>query len=203
MPNYRRAWIPGGTYFFTVNLLRRRGNPLLVLHIDALRRAVIQVRRRHPFTVHGWIVLPDHLHCILELPPGDADFALRWRLIKLGFSKALPRGSSAAPMFASDGVSVASGNGDSGNMSSGTMRITHRIWITFTPIRSSTDWWNASEIGRIPRSTAWWNEGFILWIGWAAMRQVDRMAMIEMRRNALRLLRPTSLCRYAICRVNV
>jgi putative transposase len=91
MPNYRRAWIPGGTYFFTVNLLRRRKNPLLVLHIDALRRAVIKVRRRHPFNVHGWVVLPDHLHCILELPAGDADFALRWRLIKRGFSKALPR----------------------------------------------------------------------------------------------------------------
>jgi putative transposase len=23
MPNYRRAWVPGGTYFFTVNLLER------------------------------------------------------------------------------------------------------------------------------------------------------------------------------------
>ena len=90
MPDYRRAWIPGGTYFFTVNLLRRRDNPLLVRHIDALRRAVVRVRR-HPFTVHGWVVLPEHLHCILELPPGDADFALRWRLIKQGFSKALPR----------------------------------------------------------------------------------------------------------------
>ncbi|HEY0661198.1 MAG TPA: transposase, partial [Lysobacter sp.] len=38
-----------------------------------------------------WVVLPDHLHCIIELPPDDADFAMRWRLIKMGFSKALPR----------------------------------------------------------------------------------------------------------------
>ena len=91
MPNYRRAWIPGGTYFFTVNLLRRRGNDLLVRHIDDLRRSVVEVRRRHPFVVHGWVVLPDHLHCVIELPPGDSDFALRWRLIKQGFSKALPR----------------------------------------------------------------------------------------------------------------
>jgi len=25
-PDYRRAWHPGGTYFFTVNLLQRHGN---------------------------------------------------------------------------------------------------------------------------------------------------------------------------------
>jgi putative transposase len=31
------------------------------------------------------------LCCRIELPPGDADFATRWRLIKMGFSKALPR----------------------------------------------------------------------------------------------------------------
>ena len=49
------------------------------------------VRRRHPFTIHGWVVLPDHLHCVIELPQNDTDFATRWRLIKMGFSKALPR----------------------------------------------------------------------------------------------------------------
>ena len=26
----------------------------------------------------------------MELPPGDADFAVRWRLIKMGFSKSIP-----------------------------------------------------------------------------------------------------------------
>lgn len=30
------------------------------------------------------------MHCVIELPPGDTDFALRWRLIKAGFSKRLP-----------------------------------------------------------------------------------------------------------------
>jgi putative transposase len=44
MPNYRRAWHRGGTYFFTVNLLQRRGNNLLVEHIDLLRRTVGAVR---------------------------------------------------------------------------------------------------------------------------------------------------------------
>ena len=90
MPDYRRAWYPGGTYFFTVNLLQRHGNDLLVRHIANLRESVRTVRQRHPFHIHGWVVLPEHLHCVMELPPGDADFATRWRLIKMGFSKCLP-----------------------------------------------------------------------------------------------------------------
>ena len=38
MPNYRRAFVPGGCWFFTVNLLDRRRR-LLTDHIDALREA--------------------------------------------------------------------------------------------------------------------------------------------------------------------
>ena len=44
MPNYRRAFVPGGTWFFTVNLLQRNGNDLLVRHIDLLRDIVRRVR---------------------------------------------------------------------------------------------------------------------------------------------------------------
>lgn len=92
MPNYRRLWYPGGTYFFTVTLLERHNNDLLVRHIDVLRQAVREVKRTHPFTIHGWVVLPDHLHCVLELPESDHDFALRWWLIKMVFSKREPKG---------------------------------------------------------------------------------------------------------------
>lgn len=81
MPDYRRAWHPGGTDFFTVNLLQRQGNDLLIRHVGLLREAVKSVRQRHPFIIHGWVVLPDHLHCVIELPADDADFATRWRLI--------------------------------------------------------------------------------------------------------------------------
>jgi REP element-mobilizing transposase RayT len=82
MPDYRRAFCPGGTFFFTVNLLQRRNNPLLIRHVDVLRTVVREVRHHHPFHIHGWVVLPEHVHAILELPPGDADFSMRWRLIK-------------------------------------------------------------------------------------------------------------------------
>ena len=90
MPDYRRAFCPGGTFFFTVNLLQRRGSDLLVRHVDHLRDVVREVRHAHPFHIHGWVVLPEHLHAVIELPEGDADFSRRWRLIKSGFSKRLP-----------------------------------------------------------------------------------------------------------------
>jgi putative transposase len=91
MPNYRRAFVPGGTWFFTVNLLERRGNDLLVREIDLLRQTVRWVRNKYPFHIDAWVVLPEHLHCVMTLPPGDSDFSLRWRLIKSGFSRALPK----------------------------------------------------------------------------------------------------------------
>jgi hypothetical protein len=39
MPEYRRAWLPGVSWFFTMNLTERRGNRLLVERIDVLRTA--------------------------------------------------------------------------------------------------------------------------------------------------------------------
>ena len=90
MPNYRRYYIEGGIYFFTVNLLQRHGNDLLTRHIDLLREAVRKVKKAHPFVIHAFVVLPEHLHCVLELPAGDDNFSLRWRLIKTEFAKSLP-----------------------------------------------------------------------------------------------------------------
>lgn len=89
MPNYRRARVPGTTYFFTVNL-RDRGSDLLIREIDLLRSTVRATKARHPFHIDAWVVLPEHMHCLWTLPPGDADFSLRWKVIKFGFARRLP-----------------------------------------------------------------------------------------------------------------
>ena len=88
---YRRALIPGASYFFTVNLADRSAR-LLVERIADLREAVRDVRRAHPFEIVAWVVLPDHLHAVWTLPDGDADYAMRWGLIKAGFSRRIPKG---------------------------------------------------------------------------------------------------------------
>jgi REP-associated tyrosine transposase len=90
---YRRAKTSGGTYFFTVNLADR-SRRLLVERIDDLRSTVRIVKRRHPFEIVAWVVLPDHLHAIWTLPRGDADFSSRWMLIKAGFSRRIEGGES-------------------------------------------------------------------------------------------------------------
>ncbi|MFZ5379464.1 REP-associated tyrosine transposase [Aeromonas hydrophila] len=71
MSNYKRVWQPGGTWFFTVVLAERQNNHLLVEQIDLLRSVVREVQERHPFRIHGWVVLPEHLHALLELPEGE------------------------------------------------------------------------------------------------------------------------------------
>lgn len=96
MPNYIRAHVPGGTFFFTLALLDRRKR-LLVEHIDLLRESFSQVLRQRPVTIDAIVVLPDHLHCIWTLPPDDDDFSTRWRLIKGRFASGLPR-SDLEPM---------------------------------------------------------------------------------------------------------
>ena len=92
MTEYRRPRIPGANWFFTVNLAQRHGNHLLLDHIDRLRQVIHRVKSVHPFAIDAIVVLPDHLHCIWTLPEGDSDYAMRWGLIKAGFSRGLAAG---------------------------------------------------------------------------------------------------------------
>ena len=89
MSRYRRAKIAGGTFFFTVTLADRSSD-VLVRHIDLLRRAYRSVHQRRPFETVAICILPDHLHAIWSLSAGDVDYAMRWNLIKGGFSRSLP-----------------------------------------------------------------------------------------------------------------
>ncbi len=102
MTDYRRNFITGGSFFFTVNLAERHLR-LLTDHVDNLRTAFRETRRRHPFTIDAMVVLPDHLHTVWTLPNGDADFATRWRLIKAAFSRRLSTGERISKSRAAKG----------------------------------------------------------------------------------------------------
>lgn len=82
MPEYRRANIPGATYFFTVVTHRRQSFLTDSRCRVALRDAIHRVRSEMPFEIVAWVLMPDHLHAIWQLPPNDKDFSLRWSLIK-------------------------------------------------------------------------------------------------------------------------
>ncbi len=96
MPRYRRAKIDGGVFFFTVALADRSSN-ILVEHVDRLRRVYATVRHRNPFETVAICILPDHLHAIWSLPEGDADYPLRWSLIKSGFTRGLKADAARSP----------------------------------------------------------------------------------------------------------
>ena len=85
MVQYRRNFVPGGTYFFTLTLRDRR-QTLLTDCVDALREAMRATHALNPWTTDAIVVLPDHLHMIWTLPDGDAAYAQRIRMIKSRFT---------------------------------------------------------------------------------------------------------------------
>ncbi len=87
MTNYRRLFRPGECYFFTVVTYERRSWLCLEKARRLLKEAIIKIRKQHEFILEAFVLLPDHLHCLMRLPDGDADFSSRWRLIKDYISK--------------------------------------------------------------------------------------------------------------------
>ncbi|OSI10998.1 REP-associated tyrosine transposase [Neisseria zoodegmatis] len=89
MPNFRRHYVPGGMYFFTVNL-NDRSKDYLIRYIDEFRTAYRETLRHLPFETVAVCILPDHFHCIMRLPEHDRDFSRRIQNLKINFSKRLP-----------------------------------------------------------------------------------------------------------------
>ena len=87
MSNYRRAYIPGGTYFFTVVTHNRAPIFINEERGEALRQAFRKVMALRPFHIDAMVVLPEHLHCIWRMPEADSDFSSRWREIKKAASR--------------------------------------------------------------------------------------------------------------------
>jgi putative transposase len=87
MPEYRRSFIEGGTYFFTVvtyNRVPMFTNPRTR---RILRSALLNVKERYPFTLDSICLLPEHIHCIWTLPTTDSNYSLRWKEIKRLFTQ--------------------------------------------------------------------------------------------------------------------
>jgi len=86
MSDYRRWFVAGGTYFFTLVTYNR-----YPLFRDARAReflgdAIREVRSESPFHLLATVLLWDHLHCLWILPPGDDAYPARWKSIKDKFT---------------------------------------------------------------------------------------------------------------------
>jgi REP-associated tyrosine transposase len=88
MVRFRRNFVAGGAFFFTV-MLADRTSKALTDHVGALRWAFRDTRLSRPFTVDAVVVLPEHLHIVMTLPEADADYSSRLNLIKRRFTDAV------------------------------------------------------------------------------------------------------------------
>ena len=86
MPNYRRAIQPGGMFFFTIVAAKRR--PILTADParPLLRQAIREAQNARPFEIIATVLLPDHLHLLMQLPPNDGDFSTRISHFKARFT---------------------------------------------------------------------------------------------------------------------
>ena len=83
MSNYRRVYIFGSTYFFTVNVLDRKRTDLTSPTFrQALREGIERARLTLPFKMNACVLMPDHIHCIWTLPQDEANYSARWAIIK-------------------------------------------------------------------------------------------------------------------------
>ncbi|WP_432417983.1 REP-associated tyrosine transposase [Cognatishimia activa] len=96
MPNYIRPKIPGATVFLTVNLAHRE-QTLLTDHFDALSSITLSTLKSRPVTIHQWVVLPNHMHCLWTLPSNDHDFYTRVASIKAQFTMTIRRAGFSPP----------------------------------------------------------------------------------------------------------
>jgi len=96
MPDYRRYFVPGGTYFFTVVTYQRR--PLFASgqNVQRLRNALREVKEDQPFDVLAAIILPDHLHFVWTLLSGDRQYSKRIGRMKVLFTRSY-RGENGLP----------------------------------------------------------------------------------------------------------
>ena len=87
MSSYRRYFLPGATYFFTVVTYERQ--PILTqpLARSCLRAAIRTVKQKRPFDLVALVLIPDHIHTVWTLPRGDADYPTRWAQIKESFTR--------------------------------------------------------------------------------------------------------------------
>ncbi len=66
-------------------------------YVDDLRNVMKEIKTSHLFHIDGVVIMPDHLHVMLTLPEGDANYPMRWSLIKAGFSRCISKDEQRNP----------------------------------------------------------------------------------------------------------
>ena len=82
MSKLRRFRKEGDLCFVTAVTFER--HPVLIENIDLLLHSFEEIRRRTPFHLPAWVILPQHFHIILN--PSGADISKLLQRIKMSFA---------------------------------------------------------------------------------------------------------------------
>ena len=86
MSRYKRIYLSGHSYFFTVVTANRKALFAEDENVQLLKTAFRYVQSRKPFKIEAICILPDHLHCIWTMQD-DSNYSIRWQMIKTDFSR--------------------------------------------------------------------------------------------------------------------
>ena len=110
MSDYRRFFVPGGTYFFTLVAYQRRPRFAQPSDVQRLRDAVAFVQREQPFRFLAAVILPDHMHFVWTLPPGDSDYSRRIGRMKVHFTRSCDTAAIPRRVGTAHGIRTAHGS---------------------------------------------------------------------------------------------
>ncbi len=77
MSSYKRVYLPGHSYFFTVVTANRKNLFAEDKNVQLLKAAFRYVQSRKYFKIEAICILPDHLHCMWSMPE-DCNYSIRW-----------------------------------------------------------------------------------------------------------------------------
>jgi len=84
MANYKRLFLDGYSYYFTIVTHRRE--PILIDNIALLRESFQESKIHYIYSIDAIVVLPDHLHMIIT-PTNVNEYPKILHAIKYNFSK--------------------------------------------------------------------------------------------------------------------
>jgi putative transposase len=93
MSDYRRYFVPGATYFFTIVAHRRRPLFSSAQNVQRLRDAMTTVKNELPFYINAAVILPEHMHFLWTLPSGDDGYSKRIGRMKVEFTRSIQSNS--------------------------------------------------------------------------------------------------------------
>jgi len=84
MPNYKRYFLHGHSYFLTVVTHQRQN--ILIDYIDILRESFRESKQFYTYTINEIVILPDHFHLIIT-PQNVMEYPKIIKAIKYNFTR--------------------------------------------------------------------------------------------------------------------